>query len=73
MTIAVLVVAGDHRRDAVLIWFLRPNKDLGSTPTPVATTTPTVTSRPRRSPPTDTTTAARRHHPARFHTGESTP
>jgi len=54
-SVAIIVVT------AVLVWVLRPNKDLGSSPTettsPVASTT-TVSSPPTTTVPAETTTTA---------------
>ena len=53
LTIAVLSSLAIIVVTAVLIWVLRPNKDLGTSPAPVATTT--VTAAPTTPVPTDTT------------------
>ncbi len=68
LTIAVLSSLAIIVVTAVLIWVLRPNKDLGTTPTPVATSVPTVTAAPTTLTPTDTTAA-----PADTTPSDSTP
>ena len=62
LTIAVLSSVAIVVVVAVLLWVLRPNKDLGTSPTPVATapavtTLPTITVAPTdtTAPPADTT------------------
>jgi hypothetical protein len=57
LTIAVLSSVAIVVVTAVLIWVLRPNKDLGSSPAPVATTAPVTTVPVTTLVPTDTTAA----------------
>ena len=68
VTIAVLSSLAIILVTAVLIWVLRPNKDLGSSPTAVTTTVPTVTTAPTTLAPTATTAA-----PADTTPSDSTP
>jgi hypothetical protein len=55
LTIAVLSSLTIVIVTAVLIWTLRPNKDGGSSPEPVATNPPAATTAPTTVVPTDTT------------------
>jgi hypothetical protein len=73
LTIAVLSSLAIIVVTAVVIWVLRPNKDLGSSPTPVATTAPTVTVAPTTLAPTETTTAPADTTPSDSTPAESTP
>ncbi len=57
LTIAVLSSLAIIVVTAVLIWVLRPNKDLGSSPAPVATLPAVTTVAPTTLVPTDTTAA----------------
>ena len=72
LTIAVLSSVAIIVVTAVLIWVLRPNKDLGSSPEPVVTV-PSVTTVPLTTlVPTDTTAAPADTTPADS-TPETTP
>jgi hypothetical protein len=57
LTIAVLSSLAIIVVTAVLIWVLRPNKDLGTSPTPVVTTRPAVTTVPTTTAPATTAPA----------------
>ena len=57
LTIAVLSSLAIIVVTAVLIWVLRPNKDLGSSPAPVTTSAPVTTAPTTTVAPTDTTAA----------------
>jgi hypothetical protein len=57
LTIAVLSSVAIVVVTAVLIWVLRPNKDLGSSPAPVSTSAPLTTVPVTTVPTTDTTAA----------------
>jgi hypothetical protein len=57
LTIAVLSSLAIIVVTAVLIWVLRPNKDLGSSPAPVTTSAPVTTVPTTTVAPTDTTAA----------------
>jgi hypothetical protein len=57
LTVAVLSSLAIIVVTATLIWVLRPNKDLGTSPTPVTTSTPTVTAAPTTTAPPVTTVA----------------
>jgi hypothetical protein len=68
LTIAVLSSLAIIVVTAVLIWVLRPNKDLGSSPAPVTTSAPVTTVPVTTVAPTDTTAA-----PADTTPAETTP
>ena len=72
LTIAVLSSVAIIVVTAVLIWVLRPNKDLGSSPEPVVTVPAVTTVPPTTLPPTDTTAAPADTTPADT-TAETTP
>ena len=72
LTIAVLSSLAIIVVTAVLIWVLRPNKDLGSSPEPVATVPAVTTVAPTTLVPTDTTVAPADTTPSDT-TAETTP
>jgi hypothetical protein len=68
LTIAVLSSLAIIVVTAVLIWVVRPNKDLGSSPAPVTTSAPVTTVPVTTVAPTNTTAA-----PADTTPAETTP
>jgi hypothetical protein len=73
LTIAVLSCVAIVVVTAVLVWVLRPNKDLGSSPTSVTTIAPTVTAVPTTLAPTATTAAPAGSTPSDSTPANSTP